>query len=91
LEEHLSPAELKFLEQQLSSSVEDTGRQFVPVSDTLGEDIVLLALYSYWKTKVLSSVTVLYFSKCSATPVAILKDLSTFSLFILSSNKIVHE
>ncbi|XP_023724189.1 protein LZIC [Cryptotermes secundus] len=35
LEERLSPAELKFLEQQLSSSLENTGKQFVRVSDTL--------------------------------------------------------
>jgi hypothetical protein len=42
LEERLSPAELKFLEQQLSSSLEDTGKQFVRVSNTLGEDTSIM-------------------------------------------------
>jgi hypothetical protein len=56
LEERLSPAELKFLEQQLSSSFKDAGKQFVPVSDAVGEDTTLIARYSSWK------ITVLYFS-----------------------------
>lgn len=45
LEERLSPAELKFLEQQLSSSLENTGKQFVRVSDTLeaGERALAMA------------------------------------------------
>jgi hypothetical protein len=45
LEERLSPAELQFLDQQLSSSLEDTGRQFVRVSDTLGKDTTLFIIH----------------------------------------------
>lgn len=45
LEERLSPAELKFLDQQLSPSLEDTGRQFVRVSSTIeaGEKALAMA------------------------------------------------
>jgi hypothetical protein len=45
LEERLSPAELKFLDQQLSSSLKDTGKQFVRVSDTLGKYATLFTVY----------------------------------------------